>query len=590
MSDFGVRGRIPFGEPRQSAHHKLAFVNWLVVIGSITVGLSSGCGDDTDPSRSKAQSLTHPAWFAEVTESTGLNFTYQTFITDRRPMPSVMGGGLALFDADGDGDLDVYLANGSSETPIGARGTRPAARFFRQESPLRFRDATLESGLGDPGYGQGVAIGDFDNDGAPDLLALNYGPDALYRNRGDGTFEDVTERAGIHIPGWSVSGAFVDIDRDGFLDLYLVQYVEFDPTKSCTDSAGRPEFCGPLAHPPLHDILLRNRCDGTFEDISVSSGIASAVAAGLGVVAQDFNGDGWVDLYVANDAYANQLWINRGDLTFVDESIPQGAAFNMNSQAEAGMGVVSEDFDGDGLPDLFITHLVKETNTLYRNLGGGVGFQDATGASGLGSSSMRHTGFGTSAMDVELDGDIDLVIANGGVNRGAPIAGSNLPDPWPLYAESNLLYRNEGGGRFAIMDDPSFSKRQEVSRGLVTGDLDGDGDLDMIVTNLDSPTRVYRNDAIRHGSWLRIRAIDPALGRDAIGARITIRDGGATRTRTVSQAVGYGSSGPVEAHFGVTQVPTSATVRWPSGESEEFPLPGVDRALTLRRGTGTPER
>ena len=543
----------------------------------------SGSSPDANPS---PQPATASSTFTDVTEESGVQFVYETSVDDRLLMPAIMGGGLALFDADGDLDLDILLTNGNSSEPIGARGTSPRARFFRQESPMSFREATEESGLNETGYGQGVVVGDIDNDGDPDVVMLNYGPDRVFRNRGDGIFEDATEGSGITGAGWSVSGAFADIDRDGDLDLYLVQYVDFNADRRCHDNAGRPEFCGPLVHPPSSDRLFRNLGDGTFEEISDSAGMTSVAAAGLGVVFDDYNGDGWVDFYVTNDAYANHLWINRGDGSFADRALISGAAFNLNSQAEAGMGVISEDLDGDGWKDLFITHLVKESNTLYRNLGGDRGFIDATGPSGLASSSMNHTGFGTSTLDLDLDGDLDLAIANGGVRRGAPLIGTGLPEPWPRYAEGNLLYKNDGSGRFTKVDDRTITAENAVSRGLLAGDLDGDGDLDLVVTNLDSPTRVYRNDAPRAGSWLRIRVEEPALKRPAIGATVRIDDGGSLRLRTVSRAVSYGCSGPAEVHFGLIADPTRATVRWADGTEENFEIPGLNRSLTFRRGEG----
>lgn len=523
----------------------------------------------------------------DVAQESGVATRTRCFADERLLFPTIMGGGCAVFDADGDGDLDIYIVNGNEVLPSTAGGTDVSNRFFRQESPWRFVDATEESGLGDRGYGMGATVGDIDNDGDIDVFVTNYGPDRLYRNRGDGTFEDATAASGLGVPGWSVSAAFADIDRDGLLDLHVVQYLEYDPSVRCSDNAGRPEYCGPLSAPAARDRLFRNEGGGRFSDISESSGIASVAMAGLGVVADDFDGDGWVDLYVANDAYANNLWVNQRDGTFVDDAVLLGAAYNLNSQAEAGMGVVAADLDGDTWIDLFVTHLMMESNTYYRNLGGQA-FEDSTGKSGLGASSMNFTGFGVAAADLELDGDLDLLVGNGRVRRGERHENASVPSPLEDYAEPDLIYRNDGDGRFRVSAEiaPAFSGAIEVTRGVIAADLDADGDLDAVITRLEGPVQLLRNDAERVGSWLRVRAIDPALGRDAIGARVSVPDGDRTRVRTVTHAQGYATAGPAEVHFGVVGSPTSLRVRWPGGEAEEFDLPGLDRALVVRRGEG----
>jgi hypothetical protein len=313
-----------------------------------------------------------------------------------------------------------------------------------------------------------------------------------------------------------------------------------------------------------------------------------ARAAGLGVTSEDFDDDGWPDVYVANDAYANHLWINQKDGTFRDEALVFGAAFNMNGQAEAGMGVVSADLDDDGRFDLFMTHLGLETNTVYRNLGGSAGFADRTGPSGLGASSMPYTGFGTVALDADLDGDLDLAVANGRVVRGEPLAGAVPPAPWDRYAEPNLFYLNEGGLSFreAGAAARAFCAPIEVSRGLVAGDLDADGDLDLVVTNLDGRVRVLRNTtAGRH--WLAVRALD-AHGADAAGARVELEQAGRRQVRAPGAASSYLSAGPCEARFGLggSARYDALTVVWPDGVREAFGGGAADRTLVLRRGQG----
>ena len=547
----------------------------------------AGCGTDDAP----AQHVAREPWFTEITIEAGLEFVHESGGTGGFFLPEIMGAGCALFDADGDGLLDVYLTNGTLDPASGGTSAGLRNRLYRQAPAGRYTDVSAASGLDDAGYGMGVAVGDVDNDGDVDVYVTNFGPDRLYLNRGDGTFVDATRRAGIVVDGWSCSAVFFDYDRDGLLDLFVTQYVAFDAEKKCFDSAGRRDYCGPKSFPPVHDILLRNNGDGSFTDVSVGSGIASIAAAGLGVVSEDFNGDGWPDLYVANDAYANHLWTNRGDGTFRDDAIGLGVAFNLHGQAEAGMGLVVADLDGDGGPDLVVTHLGHESNTLYRNLGGNRGFVDATGASGLGASSMPWTGFGAVAFDADLDGDPDLAVANGRVTRGDPHGGAMVQAPWDMFVEPNLFYENDGAGVFTSAADLGglFCRRFEITRGLAMGDLDGDGDIDLLLANVQGPARLFRNDAPRRGHWIIVRAIDPALARDAIGARIRVVCGARSFERTITRGGSYLASSDVRAHVGLGPCATvdRIEVAWPDGSRENFAVPGVDRVVTLLRGSGS---
>jgi hypothetical protein len=557
-----------------------------------------GTGSGTGPAASSQSG----AWFVEVTADWGLSFEQVPGKAGDFHMPEVMGGGLALFDADGDGDLDLYLVDGHEGLPE-PDGTGGLNRLFSMEGvPMngtgdgagaspRFVDATEASGLGDRGYGMGCAVGDVEGDGDLDVYVTNWGPDRLFRNEGGGRFVDATEEAGLDVAGWSVSACFFDYDRDGLLDLFVVQYVDWDPAKACRDAASRPDYCGPTEFPPVRDVVLHNEGGGRFRDVSEHAGPGAEEAipaAGLGVVSEDFDGDGWPDVYVANDAYANHLWINQRDGTFEEQAQLIGAAYNLNGQAEAGMGVVSEDFDGDGRFDLFMTHLGQETNTLYVN-GSGF-FSDTTGRSGLGPSSMRTTGFGTVAFDAELDGDLDLAIVNGRVVRNEPLPAADAPAPWDQYAEPNLFYVNDGGLRFrsAGAEGGTLVSSIEVTRGVVAGDLDGDGDDDLVITNIHGPARVYRNDAPDQGHWLAVRAVDPALGRDAVGARIELVAGDRRQHRALRAGAGYLSCGPCVARFGLgdTNAYDELRVRWPDGTLEAFPGGEADRSLVLERGAG----
>jgi hypothetical protein len=526
--------------------------------------------------------------FTDVTTEFGLAFPTQPSSYTAFQMPDVMASGAAFLDYDGDGDADVYLLNQTWR--FGDEAAAPRGRLFRHDPGERFVDVTTSSGLVHDGYPVGIAVGDIDNDGDPDVFLSNYHGDALFRNEGDGHFRDVTAAAGVVGDAWSCSAAFFDYDRDGFLDLWVTQYVVFDSTRQCTDPTGRPDFCGPKDFTPLPDVLLHNRGDGTFEDVSEAAGLLASAGAGLGVVCEDFNEDGLIDVYVANDAYANNLWMNQGDGTFYDEALMMGAAFNEQGVAEAGMGVVAADFDRDGDFDLFMTHLLNETHTLYMNLGGGIGFEDATTRAGMGSASMEYTGFGTIAFDVELDGDLDLFVANGAVGRGKTYPGVQLGEPWRNYGEPNQLFQNDGAGRFTPMgtDAGPIITDVEITRGSAAADLDGDGDLDLLVTNCHSTARLYRTDTPPAGHWLSVRAIDPRLRRDAIGAVVAVRYGESRALRPITSAVGYQSSTLPIAHFGLGGADRydAIDVRWPDGRLETFPGGAADRAVELRRGEG----
>ncbi|MGH7202238.1 MAG: FG-GAP repeat domain-containing protein, partial [Planctomycetaceae bacterium] len=427
-----------------------------------------------------------PPLFTDVTAEAGIEFLHVTGRRGRYFFPDVMAPGGAMLDFDLDGDLDILLINSGS--PKAAADDHGSNRLYRQEPGGRFADVTEGSGLEGGDYGMGVAVGDVNNDGRPDVYVTNYGPDRLYLNQADGTFLDITEAAGIDNPQWGASACFVDYDRDGRLDLMVTNYVDYYPSRQCVDGRGREDFCGPQVFFGTADKLYRNESgSGTtvrFTDVSLSSGIAHQRGPGLSVTAADFNGDRWPDIYVANDGAANFLWINQRDGTFRDEAVLQGVANDALGRAQAGMGIAVGDVNGDAAFDLFVTHLAGETNTLY--LSDAAGFRDAGPSAGLAGPSFPYTGFGTALADLDHDGDLDALVVNGRVKRPESASAGDEADTnfWRSYAEPNQISLNDGDGRFEEFSssaDP-FTSAVDASRGLAAGDIDNDGDLDVLVT------------------------------------------------------------------------------------------------------------
>ncbi len=523
--------------------------------------------------------------FVEATDDWGLQFVHQAGAVEDYPAEAVMGSGLALFDCDGDLDLDLFLVQGTASAPHQLY-LQEAGRFVRQVGDFEGERS---------GYGMGVAVGDIDRDGDSDLYVTQVGEDRLYRNDGACGFEDVTVWAGVAVDGWSSSAAFCDLDADGWLDLYVARDVVLDRARECRDSTGRVEFCGPESFADAQDVVLRNRGGGRFEDATEAFGVSARTGSGLGVLCHDLDADGRTDVYVANDADPNQLWIQQDDGTLVDQAVVLGVAVNGQGSPEAGMGVVAEDLDGDGTLDLFLTHLEDESNTLYRNLGRDLGWDDATSALGLAAPSVRWTGFGVVAADFDLDGWRDLAIANGKVKRGRSVP-NGLPAPWNDYAEPNLLFRGGPGGFvLATTAGGAFAESIELSRGLVAGDLDRDGDLDLVVTNVNGPARIYRTDSPSNHRWLVVDPVDSGAAGTVLGARVEVvaKTGPATRRRWLGVTTtggSYLSSRPGALHFGLGEASRveSIQVTWPDGFRESFPGGAVSEFRRLERGAGDP--
>ncbi|MCP3916585.1 MAG: CRTAC1 family protein [bacterium] len=526
--------------------------------------------------------------FADATAASGIEFTLERPVAGDYFMPDSMGPGCALFDADGDEDLDLYVVCGYRDAQGRVVTERGANRLFLQQEDGRFVDATERSGAGHRGYGMGVAVGDVEGDGDLDLYVTNYGPDCLLLNDGTGRFDEATDAAGLANESWGSSAGFLDYDADGDLDLFVVNYLAYDENEAGEKASGAPEYASPVMFPGALDRLFENVGASRFREVSVPSGIRAAKGRGLGCVFSDLDGDGRLDIYVANDAGANFAWIQTEERRFVDRAQSMGLAVNAFGRPEASMGVAIGDADGDLDVDLFLTHLVRETNTFFRQTRPG-SFDDDTFAAGLRAPSSELTGFGTAFLDVELDGDLDLIVVNGRVLRSQTVAGVQLGPHWAPYAEPNQLFLNDGKARFVVADAcGALCADIEVSRGLAIGDVDDDGDLDAVVSNGNGTVRLYRNDAPRAGGWLRVRALDPTLGRDAYGAIVEIEAGGKRMRRSVTPVRSYLSSSDPRAHFGLGPAESVEAVHvvWPDGSRESFPGGSRDRSITVQRGEG----
>jgi len=524
--------------------------------------------------------------FEDVAAQVGLDFQHSTGATGEYYLPEIMGSGVALLDYDSDGDLDIYLLQGA---PLGAAAVPdppPVNRLYRNElvptGELRFTDVTARSGLGHPGYGMGVAVGDYDGDDNPDLFVTNFGPNVLYRNNGDGTFSEATPE-GMADPRWSTSAAFVDYDLDGDLDLVFVNYVDFAVrnNKRCADSAGAPDYCSPKVYDPVPDRLFRNDGGDRWTDVSVSSGLGAEYGNGLGVTVADMDNDGLPDIYIANDGTANQLWRNRGDGTFENTALFAGAAYNADGMPEAGMGVAAEDFDFDGDEDLFLTHLAQETNTLYVNDGRGA-FRDLTSRFGLASVSMPYTGFGIGWLDYDLDGDLDIFAANGAVTKVASQLGEDYP-----FRQPNQLFRRESDHFVdASAEAGAVFELEEVSRGAAFGDVDNDGDTDIVVSNNNGPARLLLNRAGDGKLSLRLQFLTPGARVALLG--LGVEPGRRTRARSDGS---YLSASELSVVLGVEDVtPREVEVLWPSGQRERFSGLDPGEPVLLLEGEGPSRR
>jgi len=522
-------------------------------------------------------------WFVDVANHRHLKASHNSGAFGELYYPEIMCGGGAWLDYDNDGDLDFYLAQ-SHRLPTRTDQDR-GNQLFRNDGD-RFTEIPNAGGADDRGYGNGVACGDYDNDGYVDIYVNNFGPNVLYHNNGDGTFSDVTAQAGVGDPGWAVSSGFVDYDCDGDLDLYVANYVKWSVATRhpCFGQGGRQDYCGPASYNrPERDTLYRNNGDGTFSDVTEAAGMGESYGNGLGVVAGDFDGDETVDLYVTNDGSENFLWLNQGDGTFVEDALMTGCAVNELGKTEAGMGATAADYDDDGDLDLFMTHLSGETNTFYEYEDGL--FEDMTTRLGLAGPSVPHTGMGLGFFDFDNDGLLDIFIGNGRVTYGT------VANPAGPFAEPNQLYRLTPERKYVEVSQQAGAAitKWDPAHAVAFGDYDNDGDTDIAIVNMDGPVRLLENRVGNKKHWLGIQAMG-RHGRYGIGAVVTVVTEKDRRNRLVQRAFGYAASHDPRVLLGLgdATVVKDVIIKWPCGQTEHFGPQTCDRYITLTEGRGKP--
>jgi hypothetical protein len=522
--------------------------------------------------------------FSDITTSSGITFKHE-LSPEKKYIAESMSGGVALFDYDNDGYLDIYFVNSLTVDLLKANKKTRSALYHNNHNGT-FSDVTDKAKVGDVGWGMGCAVGDFNSDGFEDLYVTSIGSDHLFKNNGNGTFTDVTQKAGVSDPRFSTGAAFLDYDNDGKLDLFVTNYVGFDMNNLPTFGEGPtcqfkgvPVQCGPRGLPGAGDSLFHNNGDGTFTDVSKKAGVADSRGYyGLDVVGSDFDGDGWIDIFVANDSTPNFLYHNNGNGTFSEIGFESGTALDKNGNEQGCMGVTLGDYDHDGLLDLFITNFDDEYNVLYRNAGKG-SFVDVSYEAGVAMISLPYVGWGTKFFDFDNDGWVDLFVANG-----------HAYPQRDRYRQRKLLHRNNRDGTFSEVAAQYGSALMEerASRGTAFGDIDNDGDVDIVVNDLDSAPQLLRNDGGNKNNWIIVKTIGTKSNRDGIGARVKVVSGELTQIDEVRSGGSYISQNDLKLHFGLEKRASVdlIQVRWPSGTVDTLNNVTVNKVVTVKEGKG----
>jgi hypothetical protein len=542
--------------------------------------------DHSAPKATAAASSASSEAFVDIASKLGINFQYRASHTSRKYLLETMGPGVALFDYDNDGRLDIFLVNGAPLSDPTLKGTIPQKtgpeywnRLYHQKRDGTFEDVTEKAGLQGIGYGMGVAVGDYDNDGFEDLYVTAYGGNRLYHNNGNGTFTDVTRSAGVEGSGWSTGAAWVDLDGDGFLDLVVLRYLDwdFDDFWCGEHKDGYRAYCHPDHFKPIAPLVYHNNKDGTFTEIAEKAGLAKP-AKGLGIAISDYDRDGHIDLFVANDSMVEFLYRNKGDGTFEDMALVSEVAVDVDGRTYAGMGVDFADYNNDGWPDLVVTDLANQRYALYQNNGDG-SFNYVSPNAGLAQMTLAHSGWGVRFLDYDNDGWKDLLIA-----QGHDLDTIELNFPHLRYREPMLLARNTGHGFVDVSaQSGSVFSQSWVARGLAIGDLDNDGWLDAVVTTNDGPVHVLHNQTQTQNHWLLLKLVGHTSNRDAIGAEVELVTAAGSQFATVSTAGSYLSAGDKRVHFGLGKesVARRIEIRWPSGIRQSIKDVAADQILQI---------